>query len=270
MKKQTNIINIINVNFLYMNTPNSILSDGVWKVEELLLNSGRTYEIPDDEKIVKCVDGRSNQNAGMAFPWATAWIVAVMMSYVEKNHADTDISQIIEWAKDFFWEDIYTHTDTHTSPQEDEVCACLGCGHMKRLLYRPDLYGYSEQAASLLKDFSNWVSAGNNPSLPNDHAEEWVVLINKPWLGMVACDENTENQFFVYNAADSTKLIHRFAKFLGDRLNIEVHTESLDKITWNHVMTTVHDLAWNKPLYIVDDMWVVNDGWQIEKRPIEL
>jgi len=248
------------------------INENPWleNVEALLNNRERTYEIPEDDIRFKCVDWRSIQNIGMAFPWATAWIIAVLISYIENNHSEISIENVLKISKDFFWAEMFTHTDSHTSTEEDEVCSCLWCWHVKRLLFRPDVYNFSKKSANLLKELINQIPEENNPTLKNDHAEQWVILINKRWLWVVAANKDIKDQYFVYNAADSKNLIHRFAKVIGRELWIDINYDTLNATTETHVMNTVHDLAWNKPLYIVSEDHNVSDGGIIEKKGIDL
>lgn len=199
----------------------------------------------------KCVDGRypSSVSIGMiARPGGDAGYVLALLALSEQKGIGLSAGECFSLVYDTVHSEGHfgMHTDDHSENS-------IGCGHLAKAADDSlcGAYGITSASSRELIAYAKKMVAKKHAidfvSLPGNHSEKGVLIIDSDTYTVNASDENG-TMYFIYDRKRDDAFIRSLVKKIN---RIDITYESLKAISDQQLNATLHLLAKGLPLYTV-------------------
>lgn len=212
----------------------------------------------------RCVDGRYEGDGlpMIAKPGGDIGDVMVLMAAANELGVKLDPHQALEIVTKRVGgvSEFQCHTDEHA--ENEHAAHGMGCGHFKKSLLEPEVYGLSkEQTEALAKEVNLVVEQGAHEEvLHGDHAEQAVLVVESDKYGIAPLrrTEQGVQEAFVYQKGVHQNQLKEMAKDSQELLaeqGIEVSLSDMEKAVEDsftkQLTATLQRLAVGLPVFSV-------------------
>lgn len=234
--------------------------------QELALNfvNAQKVALTPENTISRCVDGRYEgaEMAMVAKPGGDLGDVMALLAAANNLGVKLEVGQAIDLVLEKVGDiaKFQCHTDEHA--EHDHAGHGMGCGHFKKSLLNPSVYGLTEEQVKELAERLNILidKGAHEEVLHGDHAEQAVLVVESDQFGLKPMrQENGELQeVFVYQKGVHDKELKELAHLLKQKIDqqgqgmAEDQVESaVEQAFSTQLQSTLKALAVGLPVFVV-------------------